>query len=171
MLLLFLLTLTFSRPAVAEPVDNASLPVAGSSQSVSQAQDQMAQTQPSTSQSQPSSVQPATGSGNSPATTTANTKVSMPTRLAGCIAGTMVGIPVCVVRRSKFEDWYAAHNMVGDDGNKALRVTLKALWCPVAVITGVCEAPADGTMNAIRNSSKPFSKDQFSLGVLKQNQE
>ena len=99
------------------------------------------------------------------------TKVAMPTRIAGCIAGTFVGIPVCMVRRSKFENWYAVHSMVGNTGNKAARVTLRVLWAPFAVITGVCEAPADGTVNAIRYSSKPFSKDQFSLGELKQNQE
>lgn len=119
---------------------------------------------------QPASSPSATTT-SAPSSSAAATKVSMPKRLAGCLAGTFVGIPVCMVRRSKYEDWYAVHGMIGDSDNKFARITLGALWYPFAVVTGVCESPADGTINAVRNSSKPFSKDQFSLGVLKQNHE
>jgi hypothetical protein len=98
-------------------------------------------------------------------------KVSMPTRIAGCVAGTFVGVPVCMVRRSKYENWFAVHGMIGDSDNKFARATLSTLWFPFAVVTGVCESPIDGLTNAVRNSSKPFSKDQFSLGELKQNHE
>jgi len=76
-----------------------------------------------------------------------------------------------MVRRSKYEDWFAVNSMVGDSGGKFKRVTLKVLWGPFAVVTGVCESPIDGLINAVRNSDKPFSKDQFSLGELKQNHE
>jgi hypothetical protein len=100
----------------------------------------------------------------------AGPKVPFTRRVISCVTGTAVGIPVCMVRRSKYEDLHAVKQMTNTD-NKVAKGALRAFWMPFAIVTGVCESPADGTINAIRNSSRPFSKDQMSLGELKQNVE
>jgi len=115
-------------------------------------------------------VQPTAVTSNVPAKKTP-ANVPFHKKFVSFLAGTVVGVPVCMVRRSKYEDWYAVHGMVGDSDNKLARATLGTLWFPFAVVTGVCEAPFDGAINAFRNTDKPFSKDQFSLGELKQNRD
>lgn len=79
----------------------------------------------------------------------------------------VIGTPVCVVRRTKYEEWYGVNGMVGDSAGKGKRVAAGIFWFPFAVLTGICEAPVDALANGLMYPA--LSKDQLSQRKLIQN--
>ncbi len=91
----------------------------------------------------------------------------MPKKIFSVATAFFIGTPVCVVRRSKYEEWYGVHGMIGDSDNKYKKVLAGTFWLPFAVITGTLEAPFDALGNGLMYPA--FSKDQLSEGKLIQN--
>jgi hypothetical protein len=83
------------------------------------------------------------------------------------VTAACVGTPICVVRRSKYEEWYGVHGMIGDSDSKFKKVLAGAIWLPCALICGAGEAPFDAVANSLMYPA--FSKDQMSKGKLIQN--
>ena len=94
-------------------------------------------------------------------------KSTLPKKIFGVATALVIGTPVCVVRRSKYEEWYGVHGMIGDSDSKCKKVLAGTFWLPFAMITGTLEAPFDATTNSIMYPA--FSKDQLSQGKLIQN--
>jgi hypothetical protein len=121
---------------------------------------------------QTSNLTGADNSNSSPAGAAASTPsvhASLGKKAVSFLAGSIAGTPICIVRRSKYEEWYGVHSMVGESKHKFARAVASTFWLPFAICTGTIEAPFDATANALMYSSRPFSKDQFSLGKLQQN--
>jgi hypothetical protein len=104
----------------------------------------------------------ASGSTGSPAT-----KASPGKKLFSIIAATVIGTPVCMVRRTKYEESYGVKGMIGDSDRKASKLLAGVFWLPNAIVCGVAEAPFDAFANALMYPA--FSKDQLSEGKLIQN--
>lgn len=94
-------------------------------------------------------------------------KCSFSKKLLSVATALFVGTPVCVVRRTKYEEWYGVHGMIGDSDNKYKKVLAGTCWLPFAVTCGTAEAPFDALTNGLMYSA--FSKDQLSKGKLMQN--
>jgi hypothetical protein len=92
---------------------------------------------------------------------------SFPVRVAGVIVGTLVGTPVCVVRKSIDEQKYAVQGMVGDTNSKLKRLVAGAIWLPLGIATGTVESPICAAVNSLRENDKPFSKSQFAISDIK----
>jgi hypothetical protein len=92
---------------------------------------------------------------------------SLPKKCLSTLAAAVIGTPVCVVRRTKYEEWYAAHGMVGDSDSKILKALAATFWFPFAAIDGTAEAPFDAVANGLMYPA--FSQDQMSKGKLIQN--
>ena len=96
-------------------------------------------------------------------------KAPLGKKLISVVAAFCVGTPVCVVRRSKYEEKYAVNQMVGDTDKKFVKKLAAAFWLPFSIVDGTLEAPFDAAANGLMYSNKPFSKDQMSCGKLIQN--
>ncbi len=94
-------------------------------------------------------------------------KSTLPKKIFSVATAFFIGTPVCVVRRSKYEEWYGVHGMIGDSESKCKKVLASAFWLPFAVVTGTLEAPFDAVTNGAIYPA--FSKDQLSQGKLIQN--
>jgi len=94
-------------------------------------------------------------------------KATLSKKIFGITTAFFIGTPVCVVRRSKYEEWYGVHGMIGDSESKTKKILAGAFWLPFAVVTGTAEAPFDAAANALMYPA--FSKDQQSKGKLVQN--
>jgi hypothetical protein len=71
------------------------------------------------------------------------------------------------VRKTIDEQKYAIDGMVGEGGNKAMRVAAGAFWLPFSILTGTAESPVSATWNAVKENDKPFSKSQFAISDCK----
>jgi hypothetical protein len=100
-------------------------------------------------------------------TTNSAGKASLPKKALSVATAFFVGTPVCIVRRTKYEEWYGVHSMVGDSDNKAKKVLAGMFWFPFAVVNGTAEAPFDAFANGLMYPAG--SKDQQSRGKLIQN--
>ncbi len=92
---------------------------------------------------------------------------SLPKKVFSVATALLVGTPVCIVRRSKYEVWYGVNGMVGDSASKGKKVLAGIFWFPFAVVTGTCEAPFDALANGLMYPA--FTHDQLSQGKLVQN--
>ena len=104
-------------------------------------------------------------SGTQSSSTKGSSAKGSPAMVAGVILGSIVGTPVCFVRRLKHDEVQGTQGITGDSENKLLLVPAGAFWLTFALATSIMEAP----VYAFRNSwmaEKPFSKEQFSLGVM-----
>lgn len=88
---------------------------------------------------------------------------SFPARVAGVVAGTFVGTPVCIVRKSIDEEKYGIQGIVGNTNSKMKKVAAGAFWLPFSVVTGFVESPVCAAVNSLRTNDKPFSKSQFAI--------
>jgi hypothetical protein len=113
-----------------------------------------------------SNVRVADASGASSPTSQAG-KASLPKKAFSVATALLIGTPVCIVRRTKYEEWYAVHSMVGDSDNKAKKILAGVFWAPFAAISGTAEAPFDACANGLMYPAG--SKDQQSRGKLIQN--
>jgi hypothetical protein len=95
------------------------------------------------------------------------TKSSLPKKVFSVAAALLVGTPVCIVRRTKYEEWYEVHGFVGDSDNKCKKILAAIVCFPYALICGTGEAPFDALANGLMYPA--FSKDQLSQGKLIQN--
>jgi len=105
-----------------------------------------------------------------PASTTPSVpgpKASLPKKVVSVASAIVIGTPVCMVRRTKYEEKYAIHGQLGDTDSKVKKAIFGTLWFPFAVVDGFAEAPFDAFANGIMYPA--FSKDQMSEGKLKQN--
>jgi len=90
----------------------------------------------------------------------------LPAYVAGIATGAFVGMPISAVRRFAWEEKQGIQGLVGDSKNKVAIYSAGAFWLPFSALLGACEAPVMGPVNSLRYSDRPFSKDQFSLGLL-----
>ena len=84
----------------------------------------------------------------------------------GVVLGTLVGIPVCAVRKPIAEEKYGIAQMSGEHNQLRVKIPAAIFYLPIAVATGVFEAPYWAVGNSVIYSDQPFSKDQFSLGDM-----
>jgi hypothetical protein len=144
-------------PAWAEAQAGASSQAASSPQAPSTGQSNSLSPTANTSQPNASNSQvPATSKPGGPVNS------SLPKRALGLVCGTVVGTPVCVVRKSIDEEAYAVNGMVSDTSKKKARMLAGFFWLPFAVFTGAVEAPVFAARNSLK-AEEPFSKEQFSL--------
>jgi hypothetical protein len=94
-------------------------------------------------------------------------KATLSKKIFSIATAFFIGTPVCVVRRTKYEEWYGVHGMIGDSESKTKKVLAGTFWLPFAVVTGTAEAPFDALANGIMYPA--LSKDQLSQGKLIQN--
>jgi hypothetical protein len=94
-------------------------------------------------------------------------KSSLPKKALSLASALVIGTPVCIVRRTKYEEWYAVHGFLGDTKSKFKKVLFGTVWFPFAAVCGTAEAPFDAFANGLMYPA--FSKDQLSEGKLVQN--
>ncbi len=94
-------------------------------------------------------------------------KATLPKKVFSIATALFVGTPVCIVRRTKYEEWYGVKGLIGDSNNKCKKLLAGIVWLPCAVICGTGEAPFDAVANGLMYPA--FSKDQLSQGKLIQN--
>jgi hypothetical protein len=112
--------------------------------------------------------QPGLNSAKSEETTNSQrTKVSTPKKVFSVATALLVGTPVCVVRRTKYEERYGVNGLIGSSDSKCKKVLASVFWLPFAVVCGTAEAPFDALANGLMYPA--FSKDQLSQGKLIQN--
>lgn len=95
---------------------------------------------------------------------------SWPLCIAGFTCGTVVGTPICFVRKLPSEVKNLAHGFVGsitDHESKFFLIPVGIFWLPFAGTAALMEAPVYAFKDAYM-AEKPFSKEQFSLGQLDQ---
>jgi hypothetical protein len=95
---------------------------------------------------------------------------SWPLCIAGFTCGTIVGTPICFVRKLPAEVRNLAHGFVGsitEKESKLLLIPVGIAWLPFAGTAALMEAPVYAFKDAYM-AEKPFSKEQFSLGELDQ---
>lgn len=105
----------------------------------------------------------ATGLVNGSAALANDTVWSVPKHVLGFVAGSLVGTPICVVRKFKDEEVNGIEGTVGKDANVVVKAGAALFWMPMSMFATALEAP----VFAIKNSwmaEEPFSKEQFSLG-------
>lgn len=95
------------------------------------------------------------------------TKSSLPKKVFSVATALVIGTPVCIVRRTKYEEGYGVNGLIGNSDNKCKKVLARVFWSPCAVISGTLEAPFDAFANGLMYPA--FSKDQLSQGKLIQN--
>lgn len=84
------------------------------------------------------------------------------------VAGTFVGIPVSMVRKTKQESINATKDLVGDSDNKLLIGAASILGVPAGVLSGTIQGVVYGPLNAYQGTKEePFSPEAFSLGDSK----
>jgi hypothetical protein len=84
------------------------------------------------------------------------------------VAGTFVGIPVSMFRKSKQETITATKDLVGDTDNKFLLGAAGILGVPAGILSGTIQGMVYGPLNAYRGTKdEPFSAEAFSLGDSK----
>jgi len=93
-----------------------------------------------------------------------SSKPSVPKRVLGAFVGTVVGTPICFVRRAAWDEKEGVRGIIGDTNNKVAVVAAGAFWLPFSVVTGFLEAPCYAFKQSMCNTDKPFSCEQFSLG-------
>jgi hypothetical protein len=93
---------------------------------------------------------------------------SLPLFIAGCACGTVVGTPICFVRKFPSEFHNLAYGFVGsitDNKSKWLSIPAGIAWLPFSGTATLMEAPVYAFKDAYM-AEKPFSKEQFSLGQI-----
>lgn len=87
----------------------------------------------------------------------------MPRRAAGFVVGSVVGTPVCLVKRLAINEAAGAHALVGQKTKSLFLLVPAGIgWLPYAAIGSTVEAPC----YSVRNSwlaKEPFGQEQFSL--------
>jgi len=123
------------------------------------------------------SLRPAVGASSSPSIKTARaaapaktkgkSTASLPKKAIGFVVGSLVGLPVCIVRNPVSEEKWSIDNWTGDNKDKP-RVTIPAgiAYSPFAVIDGILLSPFSSLKHSWQNFDEPFSKEQFSLGEI-----
>ncbi|MBX9724477.1 MAG: hypothetical protein K2X81_23910 [Candidatus Obscuribacterales bacterium] len=92
---------------------------------------------------------------------------SFPKKTIGFCIGSIVGIPVCCVRKPIDEEKYGVGQMTHDSDDARVKIPAKIFYFPMAAASGILEAPFSSVKNSWQNRDEPFSKAQFSLGEEK----
>lgn len=71
------------------------------------------------------------------------------------------------MRKTIDEEKYGIQGMVGESGNKAMKIAAGAFWLPFSVLLGTAESPVSATWNAVKENDKPFGKSQFAISDCK----
>ncbi|HEY9786471.1 MAG TPA: hypothetical protein V6D17_13775 [Candidatus Obscuribacterales bacterium] len=98
---------------------------------------------------------------------TAKAVFMVPVKLVSFSAGALVGTPIAVVRMTSKNTVQATKDISGKDANPIKVGFASLLGLPIGVVTGTVEGGYYGMENAAIHTDKPFSKEQFSLGELK----
>ena len=85
----------------------------------------------SASQPTPSAADPGQTNSQTTGKSSHATKSSLPKKAFSVATAFFIGTPVCVVRRSKYEEWYGVHGMVGDSESKCKKVLAGAFMASV----------------------------------------
>jgi len=94
--------------------------------------------------------------------------VVTPVRLAWFSAGTVIGTPIAMVRKT-VDNTVDTHKSLSEKSeHKVLKAGACLVALPVGVFTGTLEGLYLGVENSWKNSNEPpFKKEMFSLGELK----
>lgn len=95
------------------------------------------------------------------------TAVTVASRLSSMAVGSVVGLPICMVRRSQEETIIATKELVGDTKHKWLYAAAAPLGFLGGTVSGVFQGIVFAPYHAIKYSDQPFSKEVFSLGDAK----
>lgn len=91
----------------------------------------------------------------------------MPVEFASFCTGAVFGTPIAVARKTAQNSVKATKDASGNSDNKGKLAAASLIGLPVGIFTGSIEGVYWGLANSWTNSSKPFSKDAFSLGEMK----
>jgi hypothetical protein len=98
------------------------------------------------------------------AQSSSNSVEQLPVKALGFLVGSVVGIPVCAVRSTIYDEKYTIRQWTGDSDQKKLTIPAGVFWAPFAVFTGVGSSPLLAIKHSGKKFNAPFSKGQFSLG-------
>ena len=88
--------------------------------------------------------------------------------VASFVAGSFVGIPVQIWRKSRQETIQATRDLVGDTDKKWLTGAAAVLGVPAGILSGTIQGFVYGPLDAYRGTKdEPFSPEAFSLGDSK----
>jgi hypothetical protein len=132
-----------------------------------QAADELNQPQVATSNPAQAPLTTADASANTSSSKGSSLKSSPAKKFTSIVTAFAIGTPVCMVRRTKYEESYAVKHWVGNSKSKFTRILAGTFWLPGAIVCGCGEAPFDAFANALMYPA--FSKDQISEGKLIQN--
>lgn len=88
-----------------------------------------------------------------------------PEKAAGFVVGSVVGTPICMVRRFMRREVELSRALSCNSNNLLFLVPCGLVSIPVAAFGGAVEGPGYSIHNAFA-AETPFSKDQFSLGEM-----
>lgn len=125
---------------------------------------------------EPSPSDPAANNSSS-SSTSANSKKSssssstfslsdLPKKALGFLTGCVVGIPVCCVRNTIYDEKYAVKNWTGDTDVTRLKILTGVVWAPFAASEACGVSPLLAMKHSAQHFNEPFSKAQFGLGDL-----
>ncbi|HEY9867571.1 MAG TPA: hypothetical protein V6D08_00065 [Candidatus Obscuribacterales bacterium] len=93
----------------------------------------------------------------------------VPVRLAAFATGVVFGTPIAIVRKIAENTADATKSAAGGSDNKLKLAAGSLVGLPVGIFTGSLEGAWLGWSNSWEHSSeKPFGKESFSLGELKE---
>ena len=93
------------------------------------------------------------------------TAVTVASRLSSMAVGSVVGIPICMVRRIQAETVIATKELVGENNkHKCPYVIAAPLGFVGGGVSGVFQGIVYAPYHAYKYSDQPFSKEVFSLG-------
>ncbi len=92
----------------------------------------------------------------------------VPIKAVAFVSGVVFGTPIAVVRKTAENTMNAADRITGKSDNMFCKACAGLLMLPVGIFTGSIEGVYWGTANSwINSSEKPFCKESFSLGEMK----
>lgn len=96
---------------------------------------------------------------------TISSDVTWPERLSSFACCSVLGVPICMVRRFYYETRNGARDLVGEHKNPASMAAASALSLPYAAVGAILEGVPYSILHSWRGSAvEPFGKEAFSLG-------
>jgi hypothetical protein len=155
--------------AIAAPIDE---PQAAQFSEIQSASDNQTNSDKSTETLNPvvgpnSKAATKTAIASAPSKSKVKSTASLPKKAFGFVIGTLVGVPVCMVRNPVSEEKWSVDNWTGDNKDKP-RVAIPAgiAYSPFALVDGILLSPFSSLKHSWQNFDEPFSKEQFSLGQI-----
>jgi hypothetical protein len=106
------------------------------------------------------------GAVQSPSHADAGAIVKFPVTLTSIAAGTAIGTPIAMIRKSA-ADTKECCDKLSDNGGMIKKAGASVIALPVGIVKGTVQGAILGPKNAFKNSGEnPFSKDCFSMGDL-----